>query len=136
MKAPLIASRDEAIALLRQVFSSEPDLELAILIGSQAEGRANAESDWDIAIQWKAGIEWFDWLGKNETLRRQLADKLKVNETRIDLIDLPGARLAIRTEVAEAGLPLMGEDSLAWNHFLSRTWRELEEYRWNQIHAA
>ncbi len=121
---------------LQQVLDMQPDIELAILVGSQAEGRARPESDWDIAIQWKRDISLLDNLAKTEILRRLLATALAVEEDRIDLIDLPGARLAMRAVVAEDGVPLKGEDSLAWNHFLGRTWRELEAWEWEKQHAA
>ncbi len=121
---------------LQQVLDMQPDIELAILVGSQAEGRARPESDWDIAIQWRRDISLLDNLAKTEILRRLLAMALRVEETRIDLIDLPGARLAMRAVVAEDGVPLKGEDSLAWNHFLGRTWRELEVWEWEKQHAA
>lgn len=116
--------------------ADQPALELAILVGSRAEGRAHDGSDWDIALQWPAEQSLFDTLAHSETLRRDLAAKLGVSEERIDLIDLPRARLAMRAVVAEEGVPLKGEDSLAWNHFLARTWRELEEYSWEQARAA
>jgi len=121
---------------LQQVLDVQPDIELAILVGSQAEGRAHPESDWDIAIQWKRDISLLDNLTKTETLRRLLATALGVEEDRIDLIDLPSARLAMRAVVAEDGMPLKGEDSLAWNHFLGRTWRELEAWEWEKQHAV
>ena len=111
-------------------------MELAVLVGSQAEGRARPESDWDIAIQWKREMTLLDNLANTETLRRLLATELGVEEARVDLIDLPGARLAMRALVAEDGVPLKGEDSLSWNHFLGRTWRELETYEWEKQHAA
>jgi len=117
---------------LQQVLDARPDIELAVLVGSRAEGCARPESDWDIAIQWKRGLSLFDSLAKTETLRRLLATALVVEEERIDLIDLPGAKRAL---VAEDGVPLKGEDSLAWNHFLGRTWRELETWEWEKYHA-
>ena len=52
------------------------------------------------------------------------------------MIDLPRAGLAMRALVAEEGISLKGEDSLAWNHFLGRVWRELEDYEWDKEHAA
>ncbi len=125
-----------AFQKLRQVLEAQPDLELAALVGSRAEGRARSDSDWDVAIQWKREMTMLDNLANTETLRRLLAAALKVGEESIDLIDLPSARLAMRALVAEDGVPLKGEDSLAWNHFLGRTWRELEAYEWEKQHAA
>lgn len=127
---------NDEIAILRACLAGPDGPEIAVLIGSRATGRAHADSDWDVAIQWPIQLAPFDVLARTETLRRGLAARLGVGEDRIDLIDLPRARLAIRAVVAEEGLPLKGEDSLAWNRFLARTWRELEDYAWEQAHAA
>lgn len=121
---------------LRTLFDAECDLQLAILVGSQVNGSAGPHSDWDIAIQWLPGLDLLISLEKTETLRRSLAAVLDVAESRIDLIELPTARLAMRAVVAEEGVPLKGEDSLAWSHFLLRTWRDLEAYYWEVTHAA
>lgn len=121
---------------LRQAFTAEPDLELAVLIGSRTTGRAHGDSDWDVAVQWRSGLDLLTLLDKTETLRQRLSRVLDVAETMIDLIDLPSARLALRAVVAEEGFPLKGEDSLAWQHFLTRTWRELEDFYWENTHAA
>ena len=114
----------------------QSDLELAILIGSQASGKVTQESDWDIAISWIWQIEPIQRLGKTETLRRMLAKQLNLPEAKIDIIDLTRAKLAMRAVVAEEGVVLKGEDSLAWAHFLQRTWRELESYYCNKIYAT
>lgn len=121
---------------LRAFLADQPALELAILIGSRADGCARADSDWDIAIQWPAALSLLDTLARGETLRRELAAVLGVTEDRVDLIDLPRARLAMRAVVAEDGIPLKGDDSLAWNRFLARTWRELEDHEWERLRAA
>ena len=121
---------------LREFLADIATLELAILIGSRAVGGAHAGSDWDIAIQWPGALSLFENMAHTETLRRDLAKVLGVTEEDIDLIDLPRARLAMRAAVADRGVPLKGEDSLAWNRFLSRTWRELEDYAWEQARAA
>jgi len=123
-------------SIIQQILEIEPELELAILVGSQANGSAHSESDWDIAIQWNRDISFVDNLGNTETLRRKLAKALELEESKIDLIDLPSAGLAMRAAVAEEGIPLKGEDSLAWSHFLHRIWRELEEREWNKQHAV
>ena len=120
----------------KQVLDEQSDLELAILIGSQASGKVTQESDWDIAIRWIRQIEPIQRLGKTETLRRLLAKQLNFPEAKIDIIDLTRAKLTMRAVVAEEGVVLKGEDSLAWAHFLQRTWRELEGYYWNKIYAT
>ncbi|MCF6282029.1 MAG: nucleotidyltransferase domain-containing protein [Candidatus Polarisedimenticolaceae bacterium] len=109
---------------------------MAVLVGSRAEGRAQPDSDWNITIQWKRQLSTLENLANTETLRHALAASLKIEDNKIDLIDLPRAKLAMRALVAEAGVPLKGEEYLVWNHFLSRTWRELEAYEWEKQHAA
>lgn len=121
---------------LSQFLSQEQDLELAILIGSRANGTVHQGSDWDLAIQWSRSLDSLLKLGRTETLRRQIAQLLDSEESAIDLIDLPMARLAMRAVVAEEGVVLKGNNSLCWNRFLQRTWRELEEYYWEQTYAA
>lgn len=107
-----------------------------MLVGSRATGTARDDSDWDIALQWSPQLDWMTVLGLTETLRRALAGVLKVAPDAIDLIELRRANLAMRASAAEEGLPLTGQDSLAWAHFLQRTWRDLEDFYWSQRHAA
>jgi len=123
---------------LRQCLLNIPQLELAVLIGSQVNGKVHMESDWDIAIRWsrQPEVNIMTVLAQTETLRRTLAQLLKVTDDKIDLIDLTNARLTMRAVVAEEGLILKGEETLAWHYFLQRTWRELEEHYWNQCYAA
>jgi hypothetical protein len=79
---------------------------------------------------------FLEQLAATENLRQKLAETLGRSEQAVDLIDLPTARLAMRAVVAEEGSPLKGGDSLAWNHLLQQTWRELEEHYWEKIYAA
>ena len=70
--------------------------------------------------------------------RQSMSQTLR-NEPHLEfavLIELRRANLAMRASVAEEGIPLSGEDSLAWAHFLQRTWRELEDFYWDKQHAA
>ncbi len=69
------------------------------------------------------------------TLRRQMASALHVPEEAVDLIELRRANLAMRAAVAEEGVVLHGDNTLAWERFLRRTWRELEDFYWDQAHA-
>lgn len=119
-----------------QTLRDEPELDFAVLVGSRATDTDRTHSDWDIALQWSPLLDWFDVLGKTETLRLALARQLNVAPDAIDLIELRRANLAMRASVAEEGLPLASEDSLAWARFLQRTWRELEDFYWDKQHAA
>jgi predicted nucleotidyltransferase len=118
------------------LLSGEPDIEFAVLVGSRAAGTAHPESDWDIALQWDFKLDWMEVLGRTETLRRKLAGALGVSPDKIDLIELRRANLAMCANVAEDGIPLKGDDTLAWARFLTRTWRELEDFYWGQSHAV
>ena len=131
-----LVAQNESLRVLRKLFSGESELELAVLIGSRAQNRVRSDSDWDIAIQWQAGFELIDLLDRTESLRRKIGSLVGLPDTCIDLIGIPGARLAIRSVIAEEGLVLKGEEDPAWSRFLLRTWRELEEYYWETIYAA
>lgn len=132
---PNVASGKKTPAWV-QTLRDEPDLDFAVLVGSRATDTARTDSDWDIALQWSPLLDWFVVLGKTETLRLTLARQMNVAPDAIDLIELRRANLAMRASVAEDGLPLAGEDSLAWARFLQRTWRELEDFYWDKQHAA
>lgn len=107
----------------------------AVLVGSRANGKAQPASDWDIALQWDHALPWLDVLGRTETLRRKLADTLQRPEHDVDLIELRRANLAMRAAAAEEGVVLCGENTLAWEQFLRRTWRELEDFYWDKNYA-
>ncbi|MDD5329853.1 MAG: nucleotidyltransferase domain-containing protein [Sulfuricella sp.] len=121
---------------LAAFFASRDEIELALLIGSQAQGEADESSDWDFAIQWRRDIPWLDMLAHTETLRTELARLLRKASDKIDLVDIPTARLAMRAVVAEEGVLLKGDNTLPWSHFLLRTWRDLEDFYWEKQHAA
>lgn len=87
-------------------------------------------------MQWSPQPDWLEVLSKTENLRNTLAEAMHLSPSVIDLIELRRANLAMRASVAEEGLPLVGQDSLAWMHFLRRTWRELEDFYWEKCHAA
>jgi hypothetical protein len=42
----------------------------------------------------------------------------------------------MRAVIAEEGVVIKGEDTLAWSHYLTQTWGELEDYYWRKNHAA
>lgn len=135
---PLMSKSEPCAAtgVLAQILREQPQLEFAVLVGSRATATYRAGSDWDVALQWAPQLDWLTVLDKTETLRRTLAQQLSMAPTAIDLIELRRANLAMRASVAEDGLPLAGQDSLAWARFLQRTWRELEDFYWDKQHAA
>ncbi|QSA96815.1 nucleotidyltransferase domain-containing protein [Methylococcus sp. EFPC2] len=119
-----------------QILAEFPRILFAVLVGSRADGRAKEQSDWDIAVQWRYGEEPLDRIAEHESLRNRLAHELGVIDSKIDLIDLSSVRLAMKALVAEEGRLLVANDELAWSKFLTRTWRELEDFYWERTHAA
>ena len=65
-----------------------------------------------------------------------IAKALGVHPDKVDLIRLDTARLAMREVVANQGVPLKGEQTLAWSRFLTQTWAEVEDFCWRKNHAA
>ncbi len=125
----------EYSAKLRQALTDTTGILFAVLIGSRANAGATENSDWDIAILWQYG-DAMARIAKHELMRRRLALILETPDAQIDLIDLSNARLAMRALVAEEGCLLAVNDELAWTKFLTRTWRELEDFYWEQTYAA
>ena len=125
-----------AITQLSQALADVPELELAVLVGSQANGTANADSDWDIAVRWVRHISPLDQLALEAKLVQHIAQALAVHPDRVDLIQLHSAKLAMREVVANQGIALKGEQTLAWFHFLTQTWAEVEDFYWRKNHAA
>lgn len=119
-----------------QLLQAQHDVEFAVLVGSRITGQARSDSDWDIALQWNRRLAWLDVLGKSEMLRSAIAQVLMITPDKVDLVDLRSANLAMRASAAEDGIPLMGDNSVAWALFLRRTWRELEDFYWERTHAA
>ncbi len=123
------------LEMLGDFFLRQVDVKLALLVGSRVKGSETVNSDWDFSIQWKRDIPYMDTLGKTEVLRSELAGLLKCSCDKIDIIDMPSAHLAMRATIAEEGVLLKGDNQLAWSHFLLRTWRDLEDFEWEQKHA-
>jgi predicted nucleotidyltransferase len=124
------------IQLLEQSLRQQTGLAFAVLVGSQRSGQAHAQSDWDIAVQWREELELMDKLTQTELLRHTLKKLLNIEEQQVDLIDIAHARLAMRALVAEEGQVLVVNDELAWVRFLKTTWFELEDHYWREQHAA
>jgi uncharacterized protein len=127
---------NSTLSTIKDVLQTFPNLELSVLIGSQAKGNATPQSDWDIALRWQNNINSLLILQQTEILKQEIADALHIHKDQIDFIDMTKARLAMRAVIAEEGIILKGEDTLPWSHFLTQTWAELEDYYWRQNHAA
>ena len=126
--------QQQAIEHLKRILIQEPQLDFSVLVGSQATGAATHNSDWDIAIQWPYAMSFEQQLTRTEKLRHTLAQALHTRDDNIDLINAPTAQLAMKARIANEGIELSGIEGLPWRHFLKRTWRELEEYDWDELY--
>jgi predicted nucleotidyltransferase len=118
------------------LWANHTALQFAVLVGSRASEQQHAGSDWDIALQWSPTLTWGQALEATEQIRLEVAKLLGIGPERVDMIDLHRANLTMRASVAEEGLALAVHDERAWNHFLQRTWRDLEDFYWDRRHAA
>lgn len=124
------------IDALQRLLHADTNLELAVLIGSRVSDTATENSDWDIAVRWEKDINALTRLEYSEALKQKIAHVITIHQDHIDLIDMSTARLAMKAVVAEEGLILKGNGTLAWSHFLTQTWAELEDHYWRKQHAA
>ncbi|MDR3409547.1 MAG: nucleotidyltransferase domain-containing protein [Formivibrio sp.] len=127
---------DSRFESLQKCLDGNPQVILAVVVGSRADGLAREDSDWDLAILTDPSLPAMARFDELQRLQWSLAAEAGIPVERLDLIDLSAAGLAMREQVANHGLLLKGENTLAWSHFLVRTWRELEEFTWEQQHAA
>ncbi len=121
---------------LKHFFSQDADLELAFLIGSRANNSFHANSDWDFALRWHKHLSAFEKLAETERVRYALGKLLDCADHKVDIVDIASAGLAMRATVANEGIILKGDGVLALNHFLNRTWRELETFYWADIYGT
>ena len=124
------------IGALKHLLQAELNLELAILVGSRVTDTATQNSDWNIAIRWKKGMSGLEYLQYSAVLKKKIANAVDIHQEKIDLIDMSTARLAMKAVVAEEGLVLKNDGTLAWSHFLTQTWAELKDHYWRKQHAA
>jgi predicted nucleotidyltransferase len=98
-------------ARLREVLGAHPEVECAVLFGSQARGTAGPRSDVDVAVRLIGG-------GRP---RRELANDLERAAGRtLDLLDLDAAPPLARFEIARDGVVLVERRPFAWADFRAR----------------
>ncbi len=112
------------------------DIRFATLIGSRCNHTARTDSDWDIAVWIARNINGLHRLDLLEKARHKIASALYISPDKVDIIDLAESGLAMRATVANEGLLIKQDPGSLYNHFLVRTWRELEEFDWENRHAA
>jgi predicted nucleotidyltransferase len=115
----------ERVALqLSKVLAALPEVQLAYLFGSQARGRARAESDVDVAVlvSDKAAES------PRATLARLLARLGRVVPSeRLDLVLLNGAPSLLRHRVVSRGRPLFARAPQIRVRFVARAIRDYQD---------
>ena len=97
------------------------NIELVITFGSQVSGKTNLKSDTDIGILRNKNLS----LEERSQLTELLAKEYKLNEDKIDLVEIKNASPLLRFEIAERGKLLWGDESMfirfrvsAWKLYL------------------
>ena len=122
--------REEKIQQLKSYFEKRDDVIMAFLFGSQAEGRARPDSDWDIAVYFaprkplelESGV--VEYAGEREV--RNDMEHLLGNEN--DVLALNRARPSLVFDILNTGTALANKDERAYLELLSRTHYEAVDY--------
>ena len=114
---------DALIDSLTRVLSAGPPLRLAVLFGSHATGRAQANSDVDVAILPRDPA-------LSLKLELELAGQLSRSVGReVDLVRLDRASTLVRWEIARDGIVLVAEPKPEWVRFRASTASEHADLR-------
>ncbi len=115
---------------LVEALAEFPEVELAVIFGSAARGKASRGSDIDIAVRTKDGTA--------EALRRLEAPLARAAGCAIDLVPLDESPPLLRFEIARDGKVLIEKKPHAWADFRARAM--LDWWDWapiaRRIHAA
>ena len=97
-----VASIDGAdrVQRLRDAFSADPFVRLAVLFGSLAAGRTRADSDVDVAIQPERPLT-------DSELRSLTSSLAHAAAADVDLVLLDTASTLLRWQIATRGIPLL-----------------------------
>ncbi|MBW2525765.1 MAG: nucleotidyltransferase domain-containing protein [Deltaproteobacteria bacterium] len=121
------ASGAEQVSGRLGFLAERPELELVVLFGSHAEGRARTESDVDLAVVADDGCML-------EQLRLDIIQVLGTD--RIDLIDLRRAPPLLQMAVAKRGTVIHARDPAAFARFASLAVRRYNDTRKLRVERA
>jgi len=93
-------SHDPRLAALCRPFAEAPEVILAYLFGSRAEGREHPDSDWDIAIVTDAHISYA------RRFELELAAQQRLGGGRVQVITMDSAPIELRYRVVATGMLL------------------------------
>ena len=100
-----------------------PELKLAYIFGSQANGTATSESDFDLAFLSRLpipSIQRFD-------IAQELTERFNSN---VDLVDLREAGALLKTEIIMKGRQLVGT-KLDADYFAMHVLRDYQDYKYH-----
>jgi len=95
------------------------NIELVITFGSQVSGKTNLKSDTDIGILRNKNLS----LEERSQLTELLAKEYKLNEDKIDLVEIKNASPLLRFAISRGGKLLFGNKEL-FNRFKILAWRQ------------
>ena len=96
-------------------FTKKP---LIIAFGSQVSGQTRAGSDFDVAVLSEKPLT----LAQRSRLSLMLSKKLKINEDKIDLVDLKAASPMLQYEISRKGKLILGSE-FDFIRFKVRAWK-------------
>ena len=102
---PKLELRDGLLSSISTVCTSQPVI-LAYLFGSQARGKADTESDTDIAVLLKEGYSREERWKLRMTLQHALADSLDVPFEKVDVVILQDVPVLLQYNVIRTGVPV------------------------------
>jgi uncharacterized protein len=98
------------VSLLHDHLDHEPAVELVVLFGSHARGRARRDSDLDLGIAWSAGT--------GRLSRNAVLDRIeRATRATVDMIDLDEAPPLLRMEIARTGKVIVARSPESWPDF-------------------
>lgn len=112
-------SEDRLIPRLQSVCACDPHVELALLFGSRARGRAREDSDIDVAV---VADEGFDLLALAAELSRAAG-------LEVDVVEIRNAGYPLLKVILRDGIPIHQRDRHAWARFRTCTILQLETDR-------
>ncbi|MEK7480723.1 MAG: HepT-like ribonuclease domain-containing protein [Patescibacteria group bacterium] len=122
---------EQKIEKLKAYFEKRDDVVMAFLFGSQAEERAHASSDWDIAVYFKPERERVEFEADHKEYGQEhdvWSDVECIVGSEVDLLVLNRIAASI-ADTAIQGIQLVIKDWGLWLEFMLAVSREAEDFR-------
>jgi uncharacterized protein len=119
---------DQLVNVLTGFLMREPDVSMAYLFGSQAQGRAHTLSDVDVAVLFAERLTPEEQSGARLRLMGELMALLRRED--VDLVVLNQASLLLRQRVLRDGRLLFANDDRERVRFAAETYRRYLDCRY------